>query len=884
MVRSELKRFIDSLDPALVSDDEWRLLNAINDNLDSIVPLGVAAGRRSKLIISIALPDFESLPAQAPQTPEEAPGNVQRPCRLSFLRVGPFRGFAKTADFDLNSQVVLLYGPNGTGKSSFCEALEFALLGAVNDCSEKRIDVDEYLKNARCGTFEPPRLIAQFENGESGDVISDNEFFRFCFVEKNRIDDFSRIASFTPERQERLIASLFGIHEFDSFVGNFNENIENYLPQATAAAEEFRELESSLESDCRIANSKDDALKTLDEQENGLADSYKEGMDYPTFTQTVGNAEGGAIKELTDQLSRRLPAKTGVIKAVLSDALESVRASWTVRAGLLEARIERASELSYRDLYTSILALEADNPEFCPACETPLSGDRSVVANPYVRARAALDGLTELAEMERRIEEGTRQLRVRAVGLTSQLENIEMNLDEDERINPSSGALRGAISAGQEDPTGAWWQGLLGLTGEAVSEDRKFLYRCVERMERHDERISGQEGARDAIRGELDRAGAFRERIVERTTQRTEIEQRIQGAEAALRNAEARVQEARQKLATEASTNQVQQRIINAYSKLLSRLQEYRDRLPASLLADLGHSVVVLYNAFNRSDHGGDLMAEIRLPLKSGDRILLSFVSAPEKYFDALHVLSEGHIRCLGLAILLAKNLQTRCPVLIFDDPVNAIDDDHREGIRLTLFGDSYFRDKQIILTCHGEEFMKDIQNLMGVSSAASKCRSYTLLPHAGDNQILVEVTATRNYILSARNKLARYELRASLTDARRGVEWVANSIWTKILPPAGVRALSVQLTKPAARPELMNVVQSLLKEIEKNSFTTPQKAELMAGLRRIMGLNQNRREWDYLNKGTHEEEDRSEFDRGVVTTLVEALEGLDAAICAARQ
>ncbi len=81
----------------------------------------------------------------------------------------------------------------------------------------------------------------------------------------------------------------------------------------------------------------------------------------------------------------------------------------------------------------------------------------------------------------------------------------------------------------------------------------------------------------------------------------------------------------------------------------------------------------MLYNAFNRRDFEGDLMEDIRLPLKSGDHITFSCVSEPQKYFDALHVLSEGHIRCLGLAILLAKNLQTDCPVLIFDDPVNAL-------------------------------------------------------------------------------------------------------------------------------------------------------------------------------------------------------------------
>ena len=38
-------------------------------------------------------------------------------------------------------------------------------------------------------------------------------------------------------------------------------------------------------------------------------------------------------------------------------------------------------------------------------------------------------------------------------------------------------------------------------------------------------------------------------------------------------------------------------------------------------------------------------------------------------------------------------------------------------------------------------------------------------------------------------------------------------------------------------------------------------------------------REWRYLNKGTHEESDRTEFDRQTVNIIVIALEKLDAAL-----
>jgi ABC-type cobalamin/Fe3+-siderophores transport system ATPase subunit len=71
--------------------------------------------------------------------------------------------------------------------------------------------------------------------------------------------------------------------------------------------------------------------------------------------------------------------------------------------------------------------------------------------------------------------------------------------------------------------------------------------------------------------------------------------------------------------------------------------------------------------------------------LTSGERIEISFRTNSSQRFDALQVLSEGHIRCLGLAMLIAKNIKLNCPFLLFDDPVNAIDHDHRDAIRRVL-------------------------------------------------------------------------------------------------------------------------------------------------------------------------------------------------------
>ena len=66
---------------------------------------------------------------------------------------------------------------------------------------------------------------------------------------------------------------------------------------------------------------------------------------------------------------------------------------------------------------------------------------------------------------------------------------------------------------------------------------------------------------------------------------------------------------------------------------------------------------------------------------------------------------------------LASKNIKENCPILIFDDPVNAIDDEHRAAIRETLFKDSFFEQTQIILAIHGEEFFNNTHQMLGKES-----------------------------------------------------------------------------------------------------------------------------------------------------------------------
>jgi len=146
------------------------------------------------------------------------------------------------------------------------------------------------------------------------------------------------------------------------------------------------------------------------------------------------------------------------------------------------------------------------------------------------------------------------------------------------------------------------------------------------------------------------------------------------------------------------------------YDRFLDEIRTYRAQLPGQLMAGLNETAMALYNAFNRNDLDADKLCALYLPLTGDSKIEIIFRGKPNERVDALHVLSEGHIRCLGLAILLAKAKSIQCPVIIFDDAINAIDHDHRGGIRETIFESDHFAQTQLIVTCHSNEFIKDVK------------------------------------------------------------------------------------------------------------------------------------------------------------------------------
>lgn len=72
---------------------------------------------------------------------------------ISRLRVEAFRGFRDAREFDLSAAAIIVTGPNGTGKTSFFDALQWGLLGSLErlESLRARRNVEHVVNQYRLG-------------------------------------------------------------------------------------------------------------------------------------------------------------------------------------------------------------------------------------------------------------------------------------------------------------------------------------------------------------------------------------------------------------------------------------------------------------------------------------------------------------------------------------------------------------------------------------------------------------------------------------------------------------------------------------------------------------------------------------------------------------
>jgi energy-coupling factor transporter ATP-binding protein EcfA2 len=844
------------------------MANLVLANLDHFAEVGANRRARSVRLAPLAVNNLLTTTAEI-QLEELSNGREQIFGRLQSITVGPFRGFMRQETFDLSREITLIYGANGTGKSSFCEALETAMLGSISEAKVKRVDHRVYCNNARLRRHETPVLTCMAGEARPATVTVNEDAYRFCFIEKNRLDDFARIAARTPGDQRQLIATLFGVDQFSEFVRGFNPDLDENLNLSGIKSLMLTSRRTQLAASEQIIRLNPEKLAQLDCDEALLAERIWQGKSFAEICDWLfGNGQvQGRLPYVQGLLNATPPKVYDITKANLEGLLAEVYRIDELLHAVTNQLADRASDVSYSQLYNAVLQL-SENATSCPACGTDLG---LVTKNPFDRAKAGLQQLAELAAIQRQEQQYHQALNsalhnlliamssaIRAIAVISPDELKAANFPE----LPAAVVDRLWLLPWANNNYYAW-QILLGLITS------------VERQDVESRQILAQ---RQKLAQERERLDGYRSEIERYRTIRATSQQAVMQAQSEVAKFEEANRELVAEVAAEANVMAHHRVIKNSYDGFLVALKQYLDALPGLLLRGLGQRAKDLYNSFNRDDPPADLLHAMWLPLAENGKIEIEFAAEPGVRYDALVILSEGHIKCLGLAILLAKNIEQGCPVVIFDDVVNAIDDEHRNGIWRTFFEDNILGGKQVILTSHAEEFLHRIQQELGVQRAEF-IKVYKFLPHEGEHHLRVDTDPpTKNYVLLAQESLVADEKRDALRHSRPAIESLTDRLWTWLCRRGDGR-LELKLSGPRAKWELNNKCMKLRGALARVPNPHPAMAIILAALDDLLGVNGGSIEWGYLNSGTHDSQRDNEFDRAAVRRIVNAAAALDAGL-----
>ena len=860
IAKHEFLSWVDTLETEQLSEHEITMLSILISNFEEVASVGTASGQRAKLLSQKITELNQVTVKDLPQYEiNEMSDSVIK--RIESLDVEKFRGFGAIQSFTFDKQYTFFHGPNGSGKTSFCEALEYCILGTIEEATARNNATEKFIVHAGEKKAHKPTLKCKFSSGEIDECQPDYSKYRFGFIEKNRIDGFSHISAATTKTQTERLAALFGLSEFQEFVKGFTSadvfGNDKYLKVNAVIQTEYEKENGILGSIEVQVKEAEEKLKTEKEELALLINA----LNNPEI-KTVDDVEKYFMDPNDGLITKYLlDADKNKWVVIKNDTLDLLASDLTVFIGYYEDILKSNSEIlsdvgavNLVTLFNAIAKLNADEYDKCPVCNTPLT---AVKVNPFENAKEELKKLEQI-ELAKNTVRG----------------NAKKIIDNYERIFTSIESIKQA--------------NVLGMINYSLFENRKFQQIEVESLapeiisvfdelkklkanldsedtaqivEEYNTKAANHNKQYDE---KLDKAQKEYKEIVGKNSSVGEKQNGYNALIKSVKDTKAKVEALKKKVDSEKVEIDFNKKMVEAYESIVEKLSTYVATLPTALAQNLSEKALEYYNCINEGDADFELIKELHLPLAVNEKITIEMEDGVSQ--DALLILSEGHVKILGLSILLAKAVSEGIPFLIFDDIVNSVDDDHRDGVAKLLITHTDFANTQMILTCHGEMFVSMLEGYVSNSNSMTR---YMFLPAdtLDERGVFIKYQDPSIPLEVAKKKYEENQLKDSAMSCRRAVECTTGKLWKKLSPCIG--GISVKLRNLQGQPDLFSITSALYDHTKGKYIQDAE--EINEDLKKLMEASS----WSKLNKGTHEDKSIPEFTRGEVKQLLELVEKL---------
>lgn len=234
------------------------------------------------------------------------------PVRLKELEIRNFRAYRKPQRFDLDADLIVLYGPNGFGKTSFFDALDFGVTGEIGrlDASKSDSRFRKAAVNLEAGD-ESSLVTLIFQNGGVAQKLTRS-------VEDRQQPSLDS----NPISNKKAIANITGIQKATG--GEHIRNLIRLFRATHLFSQENQELVSDFDATSELSSDVVSRMLAFEDYSSGT----KKVSDVLSAlgTRTSNRAvESEAIKLSLSEESARLKDLEGLIsQAQTSQALEEL--------------------------------------------------------------------------------------------------------------------------------------------------------------------------------------------------------------------------------------------------------------------------------------------------------------------------------------------------------------------------------------------------------------------------------------------------------------------------------------------------------------------------------------------------------------------------------
>ena len=589
--------------------------------------------------------------------------------KIQSLELQNFRGATKPVKIDLDPKksMVMIFGENGTGKSTLVDALDFIFNKNAGSLAEKSsTNIKKHLPAIRAKAQDVKVLIKSQKqkewqgtlDGSSPLIKGDTGRFSVGILRRDKI--LKLVNARPKDRYDAL--------------KNFIE-----LPNIRSAEESLRkvlkELENNLSQNIHTNTEQKQTLQQSWEEENSPGDSFLEWAKEISQKQNDELEKKSQQYENTGKIIRKAIDCWEHFKKSKHDLNESDMNLQSIKDKIQEAG-KKTQPIEIIDILQKTKSfLEQSQTEDCPVCEQPI--DR---ANLKIRIVERLKSETILMELNKEIKKTTEQHNTNSTifltnhkELIDAIKNLNKYIEKEEHIDE-------IIKIKQQFNI----KSLLNQNSFKSDSQSSRSFITDEKLNQNSiiENDINIEKAEDFFKS-LNPILEKLRKLYQANQKQLDQLNLIKTAYLSLKNTEKKIEKLNKK-------TEFLQKILNIMEP---ERKTYIDNLLSNISQDIGSLYVKL--------HPKEGVQDISLYLKSKGTGSLEIKSSfqevkapPQAYF------SDSHLDTLGICIFIAMAKYFKNDIIVLDDVVTSVDQQHLSRF-IKMLHDENKHFSQIILTTH---------------------------------------------------------------------------------------------------------------------------------------------------------------------------------------